>query len=115
MVDFPIFNTPYKIYQMLSITDKTYITRFYNGIVEADNFFYNKSSTIISDVNTWSIYNMFLYRIKKIVFIIILSTPYNLYYLYDYLPYYVKNNIIINSILSFLNDIKYDVIKYMFI
>ena len=108
-------NTPYKIYQMISITDKTYITRFYDGVVQANNFFNNKPSTIMSNVNKWNIYNIFLYRLKKIIFIIIFSLPYTINNVYDLLPYYIKNNLIINSIISFVNDIKYDIIKYMFI
>ena len=81
------------------------------GLIETNNFFSNKSCFLISEIDKWTIFNYFHFRLRDIIFIILIFILKNYKFIIKYIPYYIRNNLyfiyLINFIIKILEEIFY--------
>ena len=91
--------------------EKNVWTRLMCGVNETNNFFSNKSSFLISEIDKWSIIDYFYFRWRDIIFIILIFILKNYEFIIMYIPNSIKNNLYLihlkNQIIKIIKEIFY--------
>lgn len=91
--------------------EKNIWSRLMDGLIETNNFFSNKQSFLITEINKWTIFDYFYFRWRDIIFIIIIFILKNYEYILKYIPNSIKNNLYLlhlrNMIVKIIKEIFY--------
>ena len=103
----------YKICKNILFTknEKNVWSRLMKGVIETNNFFSNKSSFLISEINKWNICDYFYFRLRDIIFIILIFILKNYKFIINYIPISITNNLYLihikNQIIKITKEIFY--------
>ena len=105
-----------RIYKNILSTknEKNIWTRLMCGVTEANNFFSNKYSFLISEINNWSIFDYIYFKWRDFLFIIIIFIIKNYKLITNYIPKLILENLYFLQIKNLLFDIVKDIF-YLFI
>lgn len=91
--------------------EKNVWTRLMCGVNETNNFFSNKKTFLITEIDKWTIFDYFYFRWRDIIFIILIFILKNYEYILKYLPNSIKNNLYLihfkNQIIKIIKEIFY--------
>ena len=91
--------------------EKNVWTRLMCGVNETNNFFSNKKTFLITEIDKWTIFDYFYFRWRDIIFIIVIFILKNYEYILKYLPNSIKNNLYLihfkNQIIKIIKEIFY--------
>ena len=103
-----------KVYRMIYIkNEKNIYPRLFEGIVDTHRFFEGGKSNMCSYVNDWTIANIIMYRLRQVIYTIlihILSFGLKIEYL---IPVKWKNDMIVKKNLEIFNNLWNDIILYV--
>ena len=91
--------------------EKNIWSRLMEGLIETNNFFSNKSSYLISEIDKWNLLDYFYFRLRDLIFIIIILIIKNYKLLIYNIPNSIKNNLYLlqmkNLLIKIIKEIFY--------
>lgn len=89
-------------------------SRLMEGVIQTNNFFLNKPSYLISEINNWNFIDYIYYRWRDIIFIIIIFILKNYKSFINYIPSNIQNNLYLLQIKKIIIKIIKEIL-YLFI
>ena len=91
--------------------EKNVWSRLMCGVNETNNFFLNKSSFLISEIDKWTIFDYFYFKWRDIILIIIIFILKNYKFIINYIPTFFTNNLYLihikNQVINIIKEIFY--------